>query len=190
VQVLIAGGTGTGKSSLASALWRGYRISGLVNTGDVREAIRAVADPTSNPELFQDGASSLPAVVRYQQQATTVLRATGSVLRRLASPNTLSGAEGMHLLPEVLDGVDPESTQVIVIRQPDRATHESRLTERGGSEGRRQWAKYAELFDGIREIGDYIEQSWTAAPNPNVHLVGSVNEGLAALAPRVAAFLR
>jgi len=188
VQVLIAGGTGTGKSSLASARWRRYRITGLVNTGDIREAIRTVADPTSHPELFQDGVSSLPAVLRYQQQARTVLRATGSALRRLASPTTLSGAEGMHLLPLVLAEVDPESTQVIVLRQPDRATHESRLMERGERDGRRQWAKYVGLFDGIREIGDYIEESWAAASHLNVHLVGSVDEGLEALEPAVRAF--
>jgi 2-phosphoglycerate kinase len=190
VQILIAGGTCTGKSSLASALWCEYQVSGLVNTGDVREAIRAVTDPVSHPELFEAGASGLSAVASYQQQASTVLRATGQALRRLASPATLSGAEGMHLLPAVLEHVDPPAVRVVVLRQPDRATHEAWLVARGEREGRRQWSKYAEIFNGIREIGDYIEESWAAETDVDVQFVNSLADGLAALAPAAASFRR
>jgi 2-phosphoglycerate kinase len=190
VQILIAGGTGTGKSSLASALWCDYQVAGLLNTGDVREAIRAVTDPTTHPELFETGESGLSAVDSYQQQASTVLRATGQALRRLASPATLSGAEGMHLLPPLLADLDLAATHVIVMRQPDRTIHESRLLDRGEREGRRRWAKYAEIFDGIRAIGDYIEESWASVVDVNVHFVTSVDEGLAALVPVAGAFHR
>jgi 2-phosphoglycerate kinase len=190
VQVLIAGGTGTGKSVLAAELWRSYRVSGIVNTGDIREAIRAVTDATSHPELFDDTANGESAVDRYRQQASTIVRATGSVLRRLASPMTLSGAEGMHLLPPVLTNLDPDATFVVVLRQPDRTTHEARLIERAEREGRREWTKYAAMFDGIRAIGEEIERTWAAVSAGNVHLVASVDEGLATIKAAAAAFQR
>jgi 2-phosphoglycerate kinase len=187
VQVLIAGGTGTGKSSLADALCCRYRLAGLVNTGDIREALRAVATPTAHPELFPsadaatEGGGQTGPAVHYRQQAAVVVRAVGTVLERLAAPRTLSGAEGMHLLPPILDYVDVNTTHVILFRQPDKATHQSRLISRGEQEGRRPWSKYAEQFDAIRTIGTYIEQSWQSVSSVNVHVVDSVSEGLSAL---------
>jgi 2-phosphoglycerate kinase len=113
--ILISGGTGIGTSTIAGKLSDLYPVRGYMRTDAIRQVIRTVAAPLTNPEVFQstyrayenlDSAYSDPIIMagnlvlfgHVRQSETVLLGVDGSIARDIEEKIN-SIYEGVHILP-------------------------------------------------------------------------------------------
>ena len=171
--ILIGGGTGTGKSSLATEVAYRLGISRITSTDVVRQVMRAFFAPALMPALhyssFEAGEGlriPMPdpdegdrALFGFIQQAEQVAVGAAAVVDRAIVEGLSTVVEGVHLVPGLITPEQqPDATivQVMLAIEDDEA-HQSHFVARDLiAGGARALDRYLKRFGDIRRIQDYL----------------------------------
>lgn len=160
--VLIGGGTGVGKSTVASHLARDLGITRVSSTDLIREILRSVVPTNVAPELARssfelDRESSPRAHAEFERQARQVLVGVRAEIERAAREGTSLILEGIHLFPGLVDfGAASGSVAVqVVLTLDDRDALVQRLEKRA-DESARPAERYEDGLDAIRDLQAHL----------------------------------
>jgi 2-phosphoglycerate kinase len=163
--VLIGGGTGAGKSTVATQLAHELGITRVSSTDFIREILRSVVPETIAPELSRssfeldqghsrNGATPHAEFERQAQQVLIGVRATIERAVREGMPLIL---EGIHLFPGLvdLDAVSDGLVVQVVLTVEDDDDHLHRFAVRAEASERRA-GRYGEEFEEIRQLQEHV----------------------------------
>lgn len=167
--LLVGGGTGTGKSTLATEVAYRLGISRVTSTDFVRQTMRAFFSrefmPTIHYSSFEaggavSGVATDRAVAGFLEQTRNVLVGVGAAMDRALEEGWSMVLEGVHLVPGMVPSASEDALFVqCVLAVEDEETHRARFHVRDlGSEGKRAQDRYLERFEDIRAIQDFIVQ--------------------------------
>jgi 2-phosphoglycerate kinase len=165
--LLVGGGTGTGKSTLATEVAYRLGISRVTSTDFVRQTMRAFFSrefmPTIHYSSFEaggvvSGVATDQAVAGFLEQTRNVLVGVGAAMDRALEEGWSMVLEGVHLVPGMLPSPSEGALFVqCVLAVEDEETHRARFHVRDlGSEGKRAQDRYLERFEEIRAIQEFI----------------------------------
>ncbi len=171
--ILIGGGTGTGKSSLATEVAYRLGISRITSTDVVRQVMRAFFAPALMPALhyssFEAGEGlriPMPdpdegdrALFGFIQQAEQVAVGAAAVVDRAIVEGLSTVVEGVHLVPGLITPEQqPDATIVqVMLAIEDEEAHQSHFVARDRiAGGARALDRYLKRFGDIRRIQDYL----------------------------------
>ena len=183
--ICIGGGTGIGKSALATTLGTRLGIHKVIGTDTIREIMRLVFTeellPTLHTSSSQVGellklrgsVSSEQVLAGYQLQAQHVGVGIRATIRRSIKERQNVILEGVHLLPLLLEFQQspPEGAYVVtvLISLLNPKEHRSRFAARAQESPNRPEVRYLKQYRQIRKIHDYC------VTRCNVHEVDVVN---------------
>ena len=113
-----------------------------------------------------------PLIVGFREQTAVVATGIVSLIERAVVEGVSMIVEGIHLVPGYIEPSQFEGALVVqlVIAVDDEEAHRSHFYIREvQTEGRRAFEKYKANFDGIRELGRYIEELAGEHGTPIVH---------------------
>jgi 2-phosphoglycerate kinase len=165
--VLIGGGTGTGKSTIATELAYRLGITRVTSTDFVRQTMRAFFAPEFMPAIhyssFEAGRFVAPdepdPIVRgFLDQTRNVLVGVKAAMDRALQEGFSMVLEGVHLVPGMLMPPQDEALVVnCVLAVEDVEEHAANFWTRDvSSEGLRPLRKYLESLPEIRRLQDFI----------------------------------
>src|SRR4029079_4441587 len=171
--LLIGGGTGTGKSSLATEVAYRLGISRITSTDVVRQVMRAFFAPARMPALhyssFEAGEGlriPMPdpdegdrALFGFIQQAEQVAVGAAAVVDRAIVEVLSTVVEGVHLVPGLIaPEQQPDATIVqVMLAIEDEEAHQSHFVARDRiAWGARALDRSLKRFGDIRRIQDYL----------------------------------
>lgn len=167
VILLLGGGTGTGKSTVATEMAYRLGVTRVTSTDFIRQTMRAffsrefmpsihfssfeAAGALRRPEEAED-----PAISGFLEQSRNVLVGVRASLDRALEEGWSMVLEGIHLVPGMV-GLPAAASEAIVaqcvLTIGDPSAHELHFYVRDAtSEGVRPVARYLDRFDEIRRI--------------------------------------
>jgi 2-phosphoglycerate kinase len=170
ILVLVGGGTGTGKSTVATEVAQRLGITRVTSTDFVRQTMRAFFSPEFLPSVhfssFEVG-EALPAaereavdplVVGFIDQTRNVLVGVQASIDRALEEGWSMVLEGVHLVPGMLtEPTGPALFVHVVLAIDDEEIHAQHFWLRdSGSTGMRPLDRYLERLADIRQIQDFI----------------------------------
>ena len=175
--VLIGGGTGTGKSTIATELAYRLGITRVTSTDFVRQTMRAFFSPEFMPSIhyssFEAGRylspdEPDPFVRGFLEQTRNVLVGVKAAMDRALQEGFSMVLEGVHLVPGM---ITPQLDQALVVNcvlaVEDVDEHAANFwTRETASDGLRPLRKYLEALPEIRRLQDYIVERATRAGVP------------------------
>jgi 2-phosphoglycerate kinase len=166
IVLMIGGGTGSGKSSVATEVAHRLGITRVTSTDVIRHTMRAFFDerfmPTIHYSSFEAGRAwrgedENPVLAGFLDQTRNVLVGMGAVIERALSENWSMVLEGVHLVPGMLPPIENALTVHCVLQIEDRAAHEAHFWIRDAtSDGLRPVQRYLDALDDIRQIQQAI----------------------------------
>jgi 2-phosphoglycerate kinase len=167
--LLVGGGTGTGKSSVATDVAYRLGITRVTSTDFVRQTMRAFFSREFMPAIhyssFEAGRATVDedddigkAVVDgFLEQTRDVLVGVAASIDRALQEGWSMVLEGVHLVPGMLPPIENALVVQCVLAINDTEAHASHFWIRDtDSEGMRPYEKYLECFDDIRLVQEYI----------------------------------
>jgi 2-phosphoglycerate kinase len=170
--VLIGGGTGVGKSTLATQLAARLNISRVVSTDMVRQVMRAFFAAELMPAIHVSSFDAGPAVrvtlpretdlskVGFLEQTKAVTVGIEALIERgIVEGKNPMVMEGVHIVPGILDRSHWRDALAVemVIAVRDRDRHRAHFSVREWETGGvRPLQRYVEHFADIRRIQKYI----------------------------------
>ena len=167
--LLVGGGTGTGKSSVATDVAYRLGITRVTSTDFVRQTMRAFFSREFMPAIhyssFEAGRTMAQeeddpgkAVVDgFLEQTRDVLVGVAASIDRALQEGWSMVLEGVHLVPGMLPPIENALVVQCVLAINDTEAHASHFWIRDtDSEGMRPYQKYLECFDDIRLVQEYI----------------------------------
>ena len=167
--LLVGGGTGTGKSSVATDVAYRLGITRVTSTDFVRQTMRAFFSREFMPAIhyssFEAGRATADedddigkAVVDgFLEQTRDVLVGVAASIDRALQEGWSMVLEGVHLVPGMLPPIENALVVQCVLAINDTEAHASHFWIREtDSEGMRPYEKYLECFDDIRLVQEYI----------------------------------
>jgi 2-phosphoglycerate kinase len=165
--LLVGGGTGTGKSTLATEVAYRLGISRVTSTDFVRQTMRAFFSPQFMPTIHYSsfeaggavsGVATDQAIAGFLEQTRNVLVGAEAAMDRALEEGWSMVLEGVHLVPGMLPSSAEDALFVqCVLAVEDEEAHRARFRVRdAGSEGKRSQDRYLEYFDEIRDIQEFI----------------------------------
>jgi 2-phosphoglycerate kinase len=167
--LLVGGGTGTGKSSVATDVAYRLGITRVTSTDFVRQTMRAFFSREFMPAIhyssFEAGRTMAQeeddpgkAVVDgFLEQTRDVLVGVAASIDRALQEGWSMVLEGVHLVPGMLPPIENALVVQCVLAINDTEAHASHFWIRDNdSEGMRPYEKYLECFDDIRLVQEYI----------------------------------
>jgi 2-phosphoglycerate kinase len=165
--ILVGGGTGTGKSTVATEAAYRLGITRVTSTDFIRQTMRAFFAKEFMPSIhfssFEagDAVSSDepdPVVRGFFDQTRNVLVGVEAALDRALEEGWSMVLEGVHLVPGMVPAeLDGALFVQCVLAIEHESEHASHFTFRdAGSEGVRPMAKYVDRLPEIRRIQDLI----------------------------------
>jgi len=165
--VLVGGGTGTGKSTVATEVAHRLGITRVTSTDFVRQTMRAFFSHEFMPSIHYssfDAAAALrapeeaddPAISGFLEQSRNVLVGVRASIDRALEEGWSMVLEGVHLVPGLVE-LPPAAEKAIVaqcvlqIEDPERHAVHFHVRD-AASEGIRAVTKYMDSFDDIRNI--------------------------------------
>ena len=163
--VLIGGGTGVGKSTVATQLAYSLGITRVSSTDLIRQVLRSAVPEAIAPELSRSSFELDHGRVRkgakrhseFERQAQQVMVGVRATIERAVAEGMPLIIEGIHLLPELVD-VDavPDSLIVhVVLSVEDEGDHWNRFTVRG-RDSERAAGRYQASLQRIRDLQDHV----------------------------------
>jgi 2-phosphoglycerate kinase len=167
--LLVGGGTGTGKSTVATEVAYRLGITRVTSTDFVRQTMRAFFAhdfmPTIHYSSFEAGhglpaeeqETGDPVLLGFLEQTRNVLVGLRASIDRALEEGWSMVLEGVHLVPGMLPAIDGALVIECVLEITDEQLHMQHFFRRGvSSEERRPVAKYADRLTEIRRIQSYI----------------------------------
>ena len=171
--ILIGGGTGVGKSTIATQLASRLGITRVVSTDAVREVLRSAFTKEMFPTLY---ASSFEAdievrqpiphsgdrlIIGFREQAAAVAVGAQALIDRAIAEGTDMILEGAHLVPGFLEKVESDKAVIVplLVTIDDEELHRSHFYRRGRDSNLRGQERYLNAFKKIRRIQKYMISS-------------------------------
>ncbi|MFN2628270.1 MAG: 2-phosphoglycerate kinase, partial [Gaiellaceae bacterium] len=166
--VLVGGGTGTGKSTLATEVAYRLGITRVTSTDFVRQTMRAFFARDFMPSIhyssFEAGRglpteeqeTGDPVLLGFLEQTRNVLVGVRASIERALEEGWSMVLEGVHLVPGMLPAIDGALVVQCVLEITDEVTHSSHFFIRDATSERRPVAKYLDHLRDIRRIQRYI----------------------------------
>jgi 2-phosphoglycerate kinase len=160
--ILIGGGTGTGKSSLATEVAYRLGISRITSTDVVRQVMRAFFAPALMPALhyssFEAG-EGLRIPMPDPDEGDRALFGFIQQAEQVIVDGLSTVVEGVHLVPGLIaPEQQPDATIVqVMLAIEDEEAHQSHFVARDRiAGGARALDRYLKRFGDIRRIQDYL----------------------------------
>ena len=163
--VLIGGGTGVGKSTVATRLARELGIARVTSTDFIREVMRSVVPETIAPELSRSSfeldrersPNAASAHAEFERQAQQVLVGVRAEIERAAREGTSLILEGIHLCPGLADFGSVSNTLIIhVILSVDDKDDLVGRFERRAEASERPAGRYEQGLEAIRQLQAHL----------------------------------
>lgn len=171
--VLIGGGTGVGKSTIATQLASRLGITRVVSTDAVREVLRSAFTKEMFPTLY---ASSFEAdhevrqpiphsgdrlIIGFREQAAAVAVGAQALIDRAIAEGTDMILEGAHLVPGFLEKIESADAVIVplLVTIENEDLHRSHFYRRGRDGSSRGQERYLNAFKKIRRIQKYMISS-------------------------------
>ena len=171
--ILIGGGTGVGKSTVATQLAGRLGITRVISTDAVREVLRSAFTSEMFPTLYASSFEADQAVrqpiphsgdrliIGFREQAAAVAVGTSALIDRAINEGTDLIMEGAHLVPGFLEGVASEKAIVVpfLLVVEDEERHRGHFYGRAHEGGRGPGERYLKSFKKIRRLQKYMISS-------------------------------
>lgn len=171
--VLIGGGTGVGKSTIATQLAGRLGITRVVSTDAVREVLRSAFTEQMFPTLYASSFEADDAVrqpiphsgdkliIGFREQAAAVAVGAQALIDRAIQEGTDMILEGAHLVPGFLSSMDSDGAVIVplLVTIDDEELHRSHFYARGRDSRGRGGDRYLGNFKKIRRIQKYMVSS-------------------------------
>lgn len=170
--VLIGGGTGVGKSTVATLLAARLGIVRVISTDAIREVMKGTFAQEFMPTLYRSSFDSADVVrqkspraddailVGFRDQVSAVAVGVKALIERAVTESTDVIIEGAHIVPGFVDLLPFAEQAVIVpivIQVEDEELHRSHFYVRAGDSRARPVERYLAHFANIRKIQKYIK---------------------------------
>ncbi len=169
--ILIGGGTGVGKSTLATQLAARLGIVRIISTDAIREVMKSVFTPAIMPTLYTSSFNADevvratlqpgedPVIVGFREQVSAVAAGVDALIERAVLEQTDVIIEGAHLAPGfVHPNVDGRAVVVqLVVTVDDEDLHRSHFYVRAHESRARPVERYLHHFSNIRRIQKHIK---------------------------------
>jgi 2-phosphoglycerate kinase len=167
IVVMIGGGTGSGKSSVATEVAHRLGITRVTSTDVIRHTMRAFFSeqfmPTIHYSSFEAGRAHRSdedgnqVLAGFLDQTRNVLVGMGAVIERALAERWSIVLEGVHLVPGLLPPIEGALTIHCVLQIEDPDAHAAHFWIRDAtSEGLRPVQRYLDALDDIRLIQSAI----------------------------------
>jgi 2-phosphoglycerate kinase len=191
IVVLVGGGTGTGKSRVATEIAYRLGITRVTSTDFIRQTMRAFFSEEFMPSIhyssFDAGSAAPeaddPTLAGFLDQTRQVLVGVRAVIERALHEGWSMVLEGVHLVPGMVPPVEGALAVQCVLEIEDDEIHESHFWVRDSvTEGLRPVQRYVDALDDIRHVQRYIVDRARRADvpvieNSNIDLtIGAVME--------------
>jgi 2-phosphoglycerate kinase len=163
--VLIGGGTGVGKSTIATRVAYSLGITRVSSTDFIRQVLRSVVPEAIAPELSRSSFElDLDALshgagrhAEFERQAEQVMVGVRATIERAAAERMPLIIEGIHLLPELVDADLAGDGLLVyaVLRVEDEDDHSNRFVVRAQA-SERPACRYRESLQRIRDLQDHV----------------------------------
>jgi 2-phosphoglycerate kinase len=193
--VLVGGGTGTGKSTIATEVAHRLGITRVTSTDFIRQTMRAFFSaefmPSVHHSSFEAGAALPMAeqeagdalLLGFIDQTRHVLVGVQASIDRALEEGWSMVLEGVHLVPGMLRPIEGALVVHVVVAIEEEEVHAQHFWNRdAASEGVRAHDKYLERLADIRHIQDFILEEARrgdvpVVPNGNIEkAIGGVME--------------
>jgi 2-phosphoglycerate kinase len=181
--ILIGGGTGAGKSTLATQLGARLGIPRVLSTDAIREVLKGVFSQEFQPTLYTSSFDAAGVVkgkvsagdddvlLGFRDQAAAVAAGVESMIRRAVTEQTDQIIEGAHIVPGLLNlepfRADAVIVQVVIVVE-DEKLHRGHFQVRAHDTRARPVERYLAHFDNIRKIQAHIRSQAEASGVPVV----------------------
>jgi 2-phosphoglycerate kinase len=164
VILLVGGGTGTGKSTVATEVAYRLGITRVTSTDFVRQTMRAFFAKEFMPSIhyssFEAGLAAPdaddPLVSGFLEQSRQVLVGVRASIDRALQEGWSMVLEGVHLVPGLLPAeLENVLVSACVLQISDETSHAQHFFTRESGEDR-PMAKYLDRFEEIRRLQRYI----------------------------------
>ncbi len=166
IVVMVGGGTGSGKSTVATELAHRLGITRVTSTDVIRHTMRAFFSeefmPTIHYSSFEAGRAwseedENPVLAGFFDQTRNVLVGMGAVIERALSERWSIVLEGVHLVPGMLPPIEGALVVHCILQIEDREAHAAHFWIRDAtSVGLRPVQRYLDALDDIRLIQSAI----------------------------------
>lgn len=171
--ILIGGGTGVGKSTVATQLASRLGITRVVSTDAVREVLRSAFTAEMFPTLYASSFEADKAVrqpiphsgdrliIGFREQAAAVAVGAQALIDRAIDEGTDMILEGAHLVPGFLSSAESERAVIVplLLTIEDEDLHRSHFYARMRESRNRPADRYLDNFKKIRKIQKYMASS-------------------------------
>jgi 2-phosphoglycerate kinase len=167
ILLLIGGGTGTGKSRVATEVAYRLGITRVTSTDFIRQTMRAFFSKEFMPSIHYSsfeagqalpgGETGDPVLAGFIDQTRNVLVGVRAVVERTLHEGWSTVLEGVHLVPGMLPAVEGVLTVQCVLAVEPEDVHAGNFWVRdAGSDGLRPVQRYLDALADIRYIQNYI----------------------------------
>jgi len=171
VIVLVGGGTGTGKSTIAAELGRFFGFKRASSTDSIRQIMKMLFSDEFVPSIHESSytahkslsvplpAGVDPVVFAFQEQATRICVGVSAMIERAIREGISMIIDGVHLVPGFLNiGPFRRSAMIswIMSKVSDEASHKARFSSREMGSKNRLAQRYVDNFGSIRKIQTYV----------------------------------
>jgi 2-phosphoglycerate kinase len=169
IVLLIGGGTGTGKSTVATEIAHRLGITRVTSTDFIRQTMRALFSrelmPTVHYSSFdaelaltkaEEEEAGDAALLGFLDQTRNVLVGVEAAIERALAEGWSMVLEGVHLVPGMLPAQLPDALVVpCILSIEDETAHAQHFFARDAG-SQRPTAKYLDRFAEIRRLQDYL----------------------------------
>ena len=182
--LIIAGATGTGKSTVAMKIGAKSNFARLISTDAIREIMRSTDDTQANPALHRSSFSigeSNDAIIDWVDTCKAVEKGIEATINRAMREGIDLLLEGVHIIPSdrlIRSWIDAGGIALgVIMMVSDEEKHKSMIKSRDAHSFRRH-DRYIANFDRIRRIQDgLVERSKIASwPIVDISRVASDQE--------------
>ena len=198
--MLIGGGTGTGKSRVATEIAYRLGITRVTSTDFIRQTMRAFFSEEFMPSIhyssFEAGKAvpdaDDPTLAGFLDQTRNVLVGVRAVIERALHEGWSMVLEGVHLVPGMVPPIEGALAVQCVLEIESEEIHEGHFWVRDAvTEGLRPVQRYVDALDDIRFVQSYIVDRAHRADVPVIEnsnidaTIGAVMELVLASAERL-----
>jgi 2-phosphoglycerate kinase len=166
IVLMIGGGTGSGKSSVATEVAHRLGITRVTSTDVIRHTMRAFFSEQFMPTIHYSSFDAArawtreddnPVLAGFLDQTRNVLVGMSAVIERALSEQWSIVLEGVHLVPGLVPPIENALTVHCVLQIEDREAHAAHFWIRDAtSVGLRPVQRYLDALDDIRLIQQSI----------------------------------